>query len=90
MADLLQSRCAPTWLLVFVLAVLYPWSWFVNQWWAANKKYEWLLQASDGLLYPNLQICLPTVIVWLVIWRAAGLRWKGRRGRKSESTFSEG
>lgn len=83
MFDLQQTRRAPTWLVVVVLLALYPWSVLVNQWFAANHYYEPLVVATNGLLYPNLQVCLPTVIVWLLVWRAAGLRlgdvgWRGR------------
>lgn len=74
MVALLHTRRAPNWLLITVLLVLYPWSWFVNQWFTANGHYRYLLQASDGLLAPNLQVCLPTILIWLAVFRIAGLR----------------
>lgn len=76
MEDLSASRRAPTWLLVVVLVLLYPWSMGVNLWFAApeNRYYEPLLRASNGLLWPNLQACLPTIAIWLVIFRFGGLR----------------
>ena len=74
MLDPTATRRAPTWLLATVVVALYPWSWLVNQWFAANRYYEPLLNASGGLLYPNLQVCLPTILVWLAIFRLAGLR----------------
>ncbi|MCR9245030.1 MAG: CPBP family intramembrane metalloprotease [bacterium] len=75
MVALLHTRRAPTWLLATVLLVLYPWSWFVNQWFMANEHYRYLLRASDGLLFPNLQVCAPTILLWLLVFRLAGLRF---------------
>lgn len=83
MLDLSQTRRAPTWLVVAVVGSVYPWSWFVNQWFAANGHHERLLHASAGLISPSLQVCLPTVILFLLATRVAGLRladvgWRGR------------
>lgn len=77
-----DTRRAPTWLLVTVLVLLLPWSWFVNLWYAPRELYKPLLDASGGLLYPTFQTCLPTVLCLIALVKAAGLRlrdigWRG-------------
>ncbi len=69
-----ETRRAPTWLLVAVLALLLPWSWFVNLWFAERELYRPLVDASDGLLHPALQVCLPSALLLLLVLRLAGLR----------------
>lgn len=74
MTDLLQTRRAPTWLLVAVIASLVPWSCCVNLWFAEQKLYRPLYQATAGLLSPALQVGLPSVILYVAMLRLGGLR----------------
>jgi membrane protease YdiL (CAAX protease family) len=68
------TRRAPTWLLVVTAASLLPWSYAVNLWFAPRELYSPLLRASHGLLQPALQVCLPSIVLYLLLFRAGGLR----------------
>lgn len=70
----LASRRAPVWLLVVTGLVLLPWSMAVNLWFAEQGHWRPLLHASDGWLHPALQACLPSVAVYLLLFRCGGLR----------------
>jgi len=68
-----ETRRAPNWLLLSILIALLPWSWVVNIWFVDGRYYEPLLHASRGLLHPSMQVCLPTILALLLLFRVAGL-----------------
>ena len=74
-------------MIVALLALLYPWSWFVNQWFAERELYRPLLELSSGLLYPPLQVCAPTLAVLWLAFRLGGLRPPDVGWRRSNLAF---
>lgn len=74
MADPPNTRQAPVGWLIIVGALLIPWSCLVNLWFAPNELYQPLLRLSKGLIYPAMQVALPTLLIFLLAQRAVGMR----------------
>lgn len=72
--DTPTTRLAAPWLLWVVLATLVPWSALVNLVFARERLYAPLLEASGGWLDPALQVCLPSVAAYLLLFRSGGCR----------------
>ena len=66
-------RTTGTWLVITALTLL-PWSAAVNLWFAKQKLYLPLVEASGEWLQPALQVCLPSICLYLLFFRLGGLR----------------